>query len=145
MKFNNKFIGFVVSYFCGVGGFAVFITILNALVGYVKLVPALASVTVSFIPVAAVSVLLLREGLDTFELWARRIINALFDITCITLSFVAFGVFRTAEQIALAFLIGLVGNLLVTVPLFIIADRRSKRKLEEINKKLRENSENEQI
>ncbi len=143
MKFNNRFIGFLVSYFCGVGGYSVLITIINALTGYDELVTSLASVTVSFIPVAAVTVLLLREGLDTFELWARRIINALFDITCITVSFFAFGVFDTAEQIAFAFVLGLTGNLAVSVPLFIILDRRRKKNIEKINKKLEENEKNQ--
>jgi len=143
MKFNNKLFGFFVSYFCGVGGFSVFITIINALIGYDEIVASLAAMTVACIPVSAVTVLLEYEGLDPFELWAKRIINALFNITCITISFFAFGVFDTAKQIALAFILGLTGNLAITIPLFIILDHRNKRKLEEINKKLKENEKNQ--
>ncbi len=145
MKFNNRFIGFVVCYLVGVGSGTVTLTLFNAIFEFSKYEQAIAAITVSVIPVAAATVLLLREGLDSVELWARRILNAVFNMTCVTLTFAAFGVLNTPEKMALSFALGLAVNFLLNVPLFIILDRRNKRKLEEINKKLKENSENEQI
>ena len=144
MKIENRVLRFIICYLGGIGSATVMFTLLNAIIGVPKYEQSITAITLSFLPVAAFTVLILREGLDSFELWARRIINAVFDITCITLGFAVFGVLNTPEKMVLGFSLGLVGNLLLSIPLFIIMDRRSKRKIEEINKKLKENSENKE-
>lgn len=143
MKFNNRFIGFVVCYFVGVGCGTATLTLINAIFEFSKYEQAISAVTVSVIPVAAATVLLLREGLDSVELWARRILNAVFNMTCITLTFAAFGVLNSPEKMALSFALGLAVNFLLSVPMFIILDCRRKKNLEKINKKLEENEKNQ--
>jgi len=144
MKTEYRFLRFIVCYFGGVGGATVMLTLLNAIFDIPKYEQSITAFSLSFLPVAAATVLLIRDGLDSFELWARRIINAFFDITCITLVYAAFGILNTPQKMVLGFALGLIGNLALSIPLFIILDRRSKKKLEEINKKLKENSEKEE-
>ena len=144
MKIENKFLRFIVCYFCGVGGAAVSLTLINAIIEVSNYIQIISAITVSMLPVATVTVILTREGLDSFERWARRIINSFFNITCITLAFATFGVLNSPKKILIGFALGLIGNLLLSIPLFIILDCREKRKIEEINKKLKENSKKEE-
>lgn len=146
MKIQNGFYRFIISYLTGVGGFSVCLSLFKFALGEAlaneMFIKAISSASISFIPVAAFAVFIIRTGVDSFELWVRRIINAFFSITCITLFFVAFGVLDSGLKVAVAFSIGIIGNLSIIIPLFIVLDRREKRKLTEINKKLNENREN---
>ena len=144
MKIENKFLRFIVCYLCGVGSATVTLTIFNAMIEVPKYDQIITAITISMFPVAAVTIILTREGSDSFERWTRRIINSFFNITCVTLTFAVFGVLNSTEKMVIGFVLGLIGNLLLSIPLFVILDRREKRKLEEINKKLKENSKKEE-
>ncbi len=142
MKIDNKFLRFVVCYVLEVGAFAILLVLLSPLTSVDFVFRALKSVVISFLPTTAVSILLLREGVDNVELWARRFLNTVFSITCINLIFMAFGIVSNTSKLIFAFCLGVLANIIVCVPVFIIIDRRNKRKLEEINKGLKKHNEN---
>lgn len=142
MKIDNKFLRFVICYVLEVGAFAILLLLLHPLTDSDFMFCILKSLVIALLPTTAVSTLLLREGLDNIELWARRFLNAIFSITCINLTFMAFGIFSNTSKLIFAFCLGLLVNIIVCVPVFIIIDRRNKRKLEEINKGLKKHNQN---
>ncbi len=144
MKLENKFLRFIVCYLCGTGSATAMITLINAIIDISKYEQIITAITIAMLPVAAVTVILTREEADSFERWAKRIFNSIFNMTCITLALAVYGILNSPKKIAVGFALGLIGNLLLSIPLFIVLDRRVKRKLEEINKKLKENNKKEE-
>ncbi len=132
---------FIHAYLCGAGGASVVLVLLSSKIAPELIVGILKSTTVALVPVAATAVLMLREGLDSFELWSRRIICSLLNTCCIVFSYTYFEVFSERQEITEAFIYTLGGILLISIPLYIIADRRNKKKLVAINEKLKENKE----
>ncbi|MBE6692944.1 MAG: hypothetical protein E7586_06485 [Ruminococcaceae bacterium] len=132
---------FIYSYLCGAGGASVILVLLSSKIEPEFLASSLKSTIVALIPIAATAVLMLRDGLDSFELWSRRIICALFNTCCIVFSYTYFGVFSERQEITEAFIYTLGAILLLSIPLYIIGDRRNKKKIKAINEKLKENKE----
>ncbi len=132
---------FIYAYLCGAGAASVILVLLSSKIAPELIVGILKSTIVALAPIASTAVLMLREGLDSFELWSRRIICALLNACCIVLSHTYFEVFSERQEITEAFIYTLGGILLLSIPLYIIADRRNKKKLKAINEKLKENKE----
>ena len=141
-KMLKRFIcAYLYAYLCGAGGASVILVLLSSKVAPELIVGILKSTIVALVPIAATAVLMLREGLDSFELWSRRIICALLNTCCLVLSHTYFEVFSERQEITEAFIYTLGGILLLSIPLYIITDRRNKKKIKAINEKLKENKE----
>lgn len=75
------------------------------------------------------------------ELWLNRASYGLAAILCTLGSYSAFGIYDSWQILVLATVVMLAVYVAFGIPLFILADRREKRKLQAMNEKFMENTE----
>ena len=75
------------------------------------------------------------------ERWLNRASYGLAAILCTLGSYSAFGIYKSWKIIILATVVMLAVYVAFGIPLFILADRREKRKLRAMNEKFMENTE----
>lgn len=139
VKFKNRCVRVVFSYFFALGMAAFLLIIFSAVFG-ARIYTLLPAMSVSlFLPSILAALLFYTPEADEKIRWCKRIIF----ITCSTLyTCLVFILFRHYDSV-IKVIAGLgamvLVELLIGVPLWIIADRRERKKIEEINKKLQEN------
>lgn len=139
MTFKNKYFRLMYTFFASYG-IAVFV-----LLPFIPLVGERLKV---LLPVLAINLifpnllnmfLFSRREPDVKKLWYKRIYYMIGAVTWATLIFVLFRYFNNIYQVLLGLGVMILCNLLVSVPLFIFADRYERKNIEAINKKLQEN------
>ncbi len=139
VTFKNRCVRFIFSYFFTLG-MAAYIVIVCAVALGTRIYTLLPALSVSLLlPNILAALLFYTPEPDEKIRWCKRIIF----ITCSTLyTCFVFILFRHYDSI-IKVLVGIGAmifvELLIGVPLWIIADRREREKIEEINRKLQEN------
>jgi len=139
MTFKNKYFRLVYTFFASYG-IAVFVLLPFIPIVGEKLRILLPILAINLVFPSVLNMLLFsRSEPDVKKLWYKRIYYMIGTVTWATLIFVLFRYFNSIFQVLLGLGVMIVCNLLVGVPLFVLADRRERGKIEAINKKLQEN------
>lgn len=139
VKFKNRCVRFVFSYFFALGMAAFLLVIYSAVFGarIFTLLPAL-SVSL-FCPSVLATLLFYTPEADEKIRWCKRIIFVTASTLYTCFVFIIFRHYKSVTMVLVGFGAMFLVELLIGVPLWIIADRREREKIEAINKKLQEN------
>lgn len=139
MTFENKYFRLAYTFFASYG-IAIFILLpFVSIVGdrLRILLPTLAVILI--FPSVLNMLLFSRHETDAKKRWYKRIYYMIGTVTWATFIFVLFRYFDSTFKVLLGVGVMILCNLLVGIPLFILADRRERKNIEAINKKLQEN------
>ncbi len=138
-KINNNFLKFMICYFLMFGASTLLLVIFSAVFEKFPFENFIRALSIGFIPPAIMNTFWWKKGMDKVELWVKRIyyciITTVFNAVCLT----AFNLKMGWKFFAVTFAAMFIMMLITIIPIWIIADRREKKKLEEINQKLQEN------
>ncbi len=140
MKKIKKFFKY---YFMSVG----MVTIVCLIVHLLKptesrtIINLLTAITIALIPIQIINLFVFKGGCTKKQLWGRRILAFILNITVIFFSLRIFGIlnYDSAAYYVRYFITAIVGGMIPMTIIFIIADRQEKKLIEKINKKLKEN------
>ncbi len=139
VKFKNRCVRFVFSYFFTLG-MAAYIAIVCAVALGTRIYTVLPALSVSlFLPNILAALLFYTPEADEKIRWCKRIIFVTCSTLYTCLVFILFRLYDSVIKVIAGLGAMVLVELLIGVPLWIIADRRERKKIEEINKKLQEN------
>lgn len=140
MNSNSKLVRLFYSYFGSFGVAALLLALLGCHIESVYrfiLPTAVALVIPAFLNVF----LLCSKHQSKAELWLNRASYGVAATLCTLGSYSAFGIYNSWKILVLATVVILAVYVAFGIPLFILADRREKRKLQAMNEKFMENTE----
>lgn len=139
----KKIKNFFKFYFMSVGMFTIVCLIVHLLKSTESrtIINLLTAMTVAFIPIQIINLFIFKEGCTKKQLWGRRILAFILNITVIFSSLRIFGIlnYDSAADYVRYFITAIVGGMILMTIIFIIADRQEKKLIEKINEKLKEN------
>jgi len=143
-KINNKFLKFLICYFLMFGASTLLLVIFSAVFEKFPFENFIRALSIGFIPPDIMNTFWWKKGIDKVELWIKRvyycIITTVFNAVCIT----TFNLDLGWKLFVSTFVAMFIMMLITIIPIWIIADRREKAKLEEINRKLQDNQKDEE-
>ena len=104
----------------------------------------LEGIVIACLPITLLNRNMFKPGLGKAELWLRRIISVALGITICGVCFTIVGFVENTDMFLRIIVGGFTVGILISLPLCIIMDRRTKKNIEQINKKLQEQNEEEQ-
>ena len=139
VKFKNRCVRFLFSYFFTLGMAAYLVIIYAAVLG-ARIYPVLPALSVSLLFPNLLAVLLFyTPESDEKTRWCKRILFIIGSTLYTCLVFILFRHYDSVLKVIAGLGASIFVELLIGVPLWIIADRREREKIEAINKKLQEN------
>lgn len=139
VKFKNRCVRFLFSYFFTLG-MAAYLVIFYAAVLGTRIYTVLPAVSVSLLfPNLLAALLFYTPESDEKIRWRKRILFIIGSTLYTCLVFILFRHYDSILKVIAGLGAMIFVDLLIGVPLWIIADRREREKIEAINKKLQEN------
>ncbi len=139
MNSTSKLVRLFYSYFGSFGVAALLLALLGCHIEsvYRFILPT----AVALVIPAFLNVFLLCKHQSKAELWLNRASYGVAAILCTLGSYSAFGIYNSWKILVLATVVMLAVYVAFGIPLFILADRREKRKLQAMNEKFMGNTE----
>jgi len=139
VKFKNRCVRFLFSYFFALGMVAFLLVFYSTVFG-AKIYTVLPALCVSLLcPSILAALLFYTSEQDEKVRWCKRIIFVTVSTLWTCFVFIIFRHYKSVAMVLVGFGAMFLVELLVSVPMWIIADRRERGKIEAINKKLQEN------
>lgn len=136
---NNKFYRFLFLYFLTFGASAFMLLTISLFIDKINFENMLRAFAIGFIAPTTLNILWFSKTPDIVELWIKRIYYCIISMGWISACISVFNNGFNLYKFTLSFGVGLAVTLILGIPVWLIADRRQKKKLEEINLKLQEN------
>lgn len=108
-----------------------------------KFVLNLEGMAIAALPIVLLNAYGFRPGMSKGELWVRRILYVFIGIMTCGISYAIVGLVKNTDMFLRILGGGFAVGILLAVPMYIVIDRQEKKNLQEINKKLSEQKEEE--